>query len=155
MSDETTLETKGLDKLVKALKRDPPQARVGILGSKAARSATGKVSASNATIGAVHEFGAIKIPQRSFLRMPLSEHLGPRIEKSGAADKDVLAEVIASGTMVPWLQKIAILAESIVHEAFDTGGFGKWKPSDMKNKKNQQTLVETQQLRNSITWDVK
>ena len=47
------------------------------------------------------------------------------------------------------------VGESIVQDAFSTGGFGKWKPSRMENKQTKQTLVETQQLRNSITSDVK
>lgn len=157
MSDEAaTLEMKGLDKLIKALKAVPPQIRVGILGDKSARTTpTSKQAPTNATIGAAHEFGTSKLRQRSFLRVPISEHLAAKMENSGALDKDVLAAVIASGTIVPWAQKIAVLAEGIVAEAFDTGGFGKWKPSDMSKKKNSQTLIETQQLRNSITSEVK
>lgn len=144
---------KGLDQLLKALKQtEQPKARVGILGDKNSR--TGKAN-SNATIGAYHEFGTTTLPIRSFLRMPISDRLQKKMEESRALDKDVMKEVIRSGTVIPWLKKIAILAESIVHEAFDTGGFGKWKPSNMDRKKNHQTLVETQQLRNSINSEVK
>jgi phage gpG-like protein len=69
-------------------------------------------------------------------------------------DKDVLNDVLKSGTFTPWLKKVAVLAEGIVADAFASGGFGKWPPSDMTHKKNHQTLVETQQLRNSITSEV-
>lgn len=152
-NDETTLNVTGLDKLLKALKQKPPVARVGILGDKDVRS-TGD-SPSNATIGASHEFGTSKLPQRSFLRVPLSDKLTNEIGVSGALNEGVLKEVMAERSVIPWLRKIAILAEGIVSEAFDTGGFGKWKPSNMKYKKNHETLVETQQLRNSITSEVK
>jgi hypothetical protein len=145
------INTKGLDKLVKALKTKPPVARVGIL-SKNARNTQGP---GNATIGAMHEFGTTKTPVRSFLRVPISEHLEKEMESSGALDKKVLADVVSQGTILPWLQKIAILAEGIVAQAFDTGGFGKWPLSNYSHKKNHQTLVETNQLRESITSEVK
>ena len=152
MSDDVELDTKNLDKLVRALRKKAGSIRIGIFGGNAARS---NGSVNNATIGAFHEFGTSKLPVRSFLRMPISEHMGPYLESSGALNESVLKEVVKQGTIDPWLQKIAILAETIVADAFDTGGFGKWTPSNMANKENQQTLVETQQLRNSITTEIK
>lgn len=143
--------SEGLDKLLKSLKK-PPSIRVGILGSKDSRS--GKEN-SNATVGAAHEFGTTKLPQRSFLRVPIADNLSSYLQKAGLLDKKVIANAVKTGSLSQLLKQIAITAESIVLDAFDSGGFGKWKPSDMKNKKNQQTLVETQQLRNSITSEVK
>jgi hypothetical protein len=151
VSDDVTLNTRGLDKLLKALKGKQPVARVGVLGDKNAR----KESDSNATIGAKHEFGDDKMPIRSFLRMPITDMMQKYLDKSKAFDKDALKRVIASGSILEWLKKVAITAEAIVADAFDSGGFGKWKPSNMQFKKNHQTLVETQQLRNSVTSDVK
>lgn len=152
MSDDVTLNVANLDKLLKALGQKQPVARVGILGTKNSR--TGKVN-SNATVGAAHEFGTSTLPQRSFLRVPITDNLQHECESAGAFDKDTLKAVIAQGTVIPWLKKIALIAEGIVIGAFDTGGYGKWKPSNMTHKKNKQTLVETQQLRNSITSEVK
>ncbi len=154
MDDVVEIKTKGLDKLLKALNAKMPVARVGILGDSNARNSKDG-SNSNATVGAAHEFGTSELPIRSFLRVPISEHLSKKMESSGALDKQVLKQVIAEGTVVPWLKKIATLAEGIVLEAFDTSGFGKWKPSNMDDKKNHQTLVETGQLRNAITSVVK
>ncbi len=153
MDDVVVIKTEGLDKLLRALKQNLPTARVGILGSDDVRSTKG--NPSNATIGAAHEFGTSKLPMRSFLRVPITEHLQSKMESSGALDKQVLKQVIAEGSVVPWMKKIAVLAEGIVAEAFATGGYGKWMPSNMDNKKNHQTLVETQQLRDSITSEVK
>lgn len=142
--------TDGLDKLLKALKK-PPSIKVGILGSKDSRS--GKEN-SNATVGAAHEFGTTKLPQRSFLRVPLTDNLSSYLEKAGLLDKKVIDDAIKTGSITKLLKQIAIVAETIVLDAFDSTGFGKWKPSNMTKKKNAQTLVETQQLRNSITSEV-
>lgn len=154
--DETvTIEIKGLQQLLKALKKKLPIARVGILADKNSRA--GGSTATNAAIGAAHEFGTDKMPQRSFLRVPIAEHLAKKMEDSGALDESTLKEVIKSGSAVTWVKKIAVIAEGIVAEAFATGGFGKWpgwKNPNYKNKDNR-LLVDTGQLRDSITSEVK
>lgn len=151
MSDPVIqINDKALKKLIKAFKGAIPQIRVGIMAGKAGR----KDGSSNAAIGAKHEYGGDGMPIRSFLRMPLSEHLNQKLEASGAFKEVTLREVIRLGSILPWCQKLAITAEGVVQEAFATGGFGKWKPSDMRFKKNHQTLVESQQLRDSITSEV-
>lgn len=149
---ESYLKMQGLENILKALKAKPPIARVGVLGNSNARE--GKVN-SNAQVGAAHEFGTTSLPMRSFLRVPITEQMQNALDESGAFTKKSLKEVIETKSMLPWVQKIAVLAEGIVLEAFDTGGFGKWRPSDMSHKKVKQTLVESQQLRNSITSEVK
>jgi hypothetical protein len=80
MSD--TLNVKGLDQLLKALKSKPPLARVGILGDKSVRATEGTFQ-TNAEIGAAHEFGTTTIPARSFLRVPISQNLQKEMEQSG------------------------------------------------------------------------
>ncbi len=151
MGSGVTLKNKGLKQLVKAFKT-MPEIRVGILGGKAMREDVGP---SNAQIGAAHEYGTKKLPQRSFLRVPLTDNLDRFLGRSGAFDRTTLEQVIREGTIRPWCVKVAIVAEAVVADAFATGGNGKWKPSDMTHKKVHQTLVETQQLRNSITSEVK
>lgn len=166
--ESDTVNVKGLDLLLKALKvSKPPSARVGILGdknkphfvsAKAGQKLPNHIP-TNAEIGAVHEFGSPKrgIPPRSFLRIPISEKLQKYMEDAGAFDEDVFAKVIKTGSVLPWLKKIAILGEAIVSDAFDSAGFGKWKGWKNPNYTNQtnQILVDTQQLRNSITSEVK
>jgi len=154
LSDDVVLKNDKLNDFIKAMKK-PPTARVGILGSKNVRSGKSK---SNATIGAAHEFGTKDMPQRSFLRIPISENLNKYLEASGAFNKALLAQVMKEKSFVPWMKKVAAVAEKIVLEAFDSSGFGKWpqlKPQTMAKKTNQQILVETGQLRNSITSEVK
>lgn len=175
MNDDS-IDTRKLDGLIKALRESKARGRIGILGEKSTRTGEGAelkggkrmnanskakltkenfADKTNAAIGAAHEFGTSKLPQRSFLRVPLADNLQSRMTEAGLLDKDVVSEVIKTRNTVPWLKKVMILCEGIVADAFASGGFGKWKPSVMTNKKNHETLVETQQLRNSITSEVK
>lgn len=128
-----------------------PYARLGVLGGHNARKGEG----SNAEIGQKHEFGDDGLPIRSWLRMPITTHLQKELEKSGAFEEEAILKIINEGDIEKWMKKVGIVGESCVSQAFDTGGFGQWKPSDMRFKKVKQTLVETQQLRNSVTSDVK
>lgn len=173
------MDTRLLDGLAAAIKSSKAYGRIGILGEKSLRSGHGTElkgagtkklvanspgaklksgdfeNVTNASIGAAHEFGTSKLPQRSFLRVPIADKLPKEMVDAGLLERNTVMEVIKTKTVVPWLKKVMILCEGIVADAFDSGGFGKWKPSNMNNKKNKQTLVETQQLRNSITSDVK
>lgn len=153
------IEVTGLEALARALRRDPPTCRLGILGGHASRrSKPGDASSpTNAEIGALYEFNDGRNPNRpggSFLRVPLIDHLESQLQDTGLLDQKTLERVIATGTITPWVRKLAIVGEKVVMGAFATEGYGKWKPSDMTRKKNAQTLVETGQLRNSISSEV-
>lgn len=157
-----TVSTAGLTRFMKALKGQPPVARVGILaGGKNNRTPEeGQKSApNNATIGAAHEFGSIGsgMPARSFLRVPISENLDKRLEASKLLTDEELKQVLKDGSLAPWLKQVAVEAEGIVLDAFESNGFGKWAPWKDPNYENNtgQILVDTQQLRDSITHDVK
>lgn len=151
MEPTIKIDTKALDAFVATLKGKIPVARVGILGDKAKRTGAGD---SNAAVGAFHEFGTENLPIRSFLRIPITDKLQSYLEKSGAFDKSVIRRVIKDKSLREWIAKIGIVAETIVADAFASGGFGKWKKSNMTRKRVHMTLVETQQLRNSITSEV-
>lgn len=148
---EMSVKLEGLEKLLKALKAKPPIAKVGVLSNDAGRSGGG----NNAVIGAAHEFGTSTLPVRSWLRVPINDYLNAQLKASGAFDKETLKQVINSGSLIPWTKKLALVAESIVLEGFDTNGYGKWPQSDYTKKTNAQTLVETGQLRNAVSTEVK
>lgn len=153
MSDGVKIDTSGLTSLLKALKK-PPTIKVGILilGSNSART---EGFLNNATIGAKHEFGLDGMPIRSFLRVPIATNLEKELDNAGMFNEKSINNVIKEKSFKNFSEKVAIAAEAVVLKSFDTGGDGKWKPSDMRYKKIKQTLVETQQLRNSITSEVK
>lgn len=148
MSDPN-LKMDGLDAFIKILKGKPSVLKIGILQDTASRA--GKIN--NATIGAVHEYGTATIPQRSFLRQPLAEHLSSYVENSNVFGKDTFKQVIAKKSFVPYLQKIGIIGETVVSDAFNSGGFGKWPAWKNPGYENNtgMLLIDSQQLRNSIT----
>lgn len=144
-----------LQKLLKMLKEESPKAKVGILGNTNARSTKGP---SNAEIGLKHEFGdpTEDLPQRSFLRMPLTERFDKEITKAVGKkiSEELVKEIFKENSLVPFVRRIGIVGVSVVLQAFETGGFGKWKSSNMAFKKNHQTLVETRQLMQAIISEV-
>lgn len=163
------INTKALDALNKTLKDSKVIVRVGILGGKNVRNnATynqekskykinkkSPANISNAEIGAAHEFGTTNLPVRSFLRMPIAEQFPKELTKAGIFNDKDIQEVIKNSSFRQFANKIGVLAVRTVLMAFDSAGFGKWKESNMHYKKVKQTLVETHQLRDSITFDVK
>jgi hypothetical protein len=126
--------------------------KIGILGSKNSRNDAN----TNAGIGIVHEFGSASknIPERSFLRMPLKEKLPNMLSDIG---KSVILGIVRKNANL-FLKKMGVLGEQIIQEAFDTGGFGKWQKLDdktIKRKGFDKTLIDTTQLRKSVTSEVK
>jgi hypothetical protein len=151
-NDAFEFNDKGLKDLIKSLGDSLPYAKVGILGGKTNRKAQGE---SNATIGRRHEFGTDKLPIRSFLRVPISDKMQKYINSYKGFNEENLKQVIKDKNLSLWIQQLGALAVQIVGEAFNTSGFGKWRPSIMTRKKVRQTLVETTQLRDSIDFEVK
>lgn len=155
MSDDKTIyfNDKNLKQILKALTGPFPKARVGILGTQGTVREDGL---TNAEIGAAHEYGTSKLPMRSFLREPISTKLKIYLKDADAFNDDALKQIATSGSLNLFMKKIGHLCETIVSGAFDTGGFGKWpKWKDPGYQNNTgQVLVDTQQLRNSISSEV-
>ena len=78
-----------------------------------------------------------------------------------AADNDVfkadIEVAVRTASFIPFFNSVATTAETIIADAFDSQGFGDWP--DWKDPSYQNNtgmvLVDTQQLRNSITSEVK
>lgn len=153
MGDTVYLDDKRLRDLIRACKGKVPSAKVGIIASKDTRK-DGK--ATNAEIGAAHEFGTQHLPMRSFLRMPLATQLNKYLESSGAFTRQALDQVAETKSLDNYVKKIAVVAEGVVQEAFATGGFGQWPPWQTPNYTNNANmlLVDSAQLRNSIGSEV-
>lgn len=134
--------------------------QVGILGDKAARfntdqktgTAATSESLTNAELGLIQERGSISrhIPARSFLQMPLFL----KLDKNLSSLKKLILRGIEVGDLRIAYRDLGILAENIVQQAFGSGGFGHWlpnKPSTIARKKSSQPLIDTGQLRRSIS----
>jgi hypothetical protein len=147
------VDDKKLKNFIRTLKKPMGKVQIGILGDKNSRK---EGANGNAEIGAVHEFGSIArgIPKRSFLRMPLETKFKSALSNL-PVDKNGVLEIIKEQSAIVLLMKLGALGKAIILNAFDTRGFGNWKPSNMKYKKVKQTLVESQQLRNSINFRIK
>lgn len=151
MSEKDIASNKILNSLIKALSATLPKARVGIIGSNKNR----KDGLTNAEVGAFHEFGTTKIPQRSFLRVPLSMHYQKMLERATFDKRLSITDI---------LNKMGAAGKAVVQEAFTNGGFGQWEPTkkyvhtvlakEMPEKHAGNILVDTGQLRDSIEWDI-
>ena len=131
---------------------------IGVLGET---NKTVEGGLTIAGIGAVHEFGTdkagrsndISIPERSFIRMPL-ETGQDSIEKT---IEPKIKQYIAEENIEGLFKLIGIAGEARIKEAFETAGFGTWEanaPSTIKSKGSDSPLIDTGELRKSITSKV-
>lgn len=146
----------GLQQLNKAMK-EKLQTRVGILSGSGAR--TDENGVSNATIGLVHEMGSATkgIPARSFLRMPM-QFKADEITNMVLKKRSKIEQSMAEGDAAPLYDTLGVSAVAFIQQAFESGGYGQWAPNannTVKQKGSSSPLIDTGQLRESITWEVK
>jgi len=101
--------------------------------------------------GAIHEFGAGNIPQRSFLRVPFQTK---RKELNAGIAKQFELMIDKGNSVIVALGRIGLIAENVSRGAFTSLGYGTWKPSTPatnRRKGSSQTLVDTGTLKGSIT----
>ena len=151
---EISIDLKNLDRLNK-FSRNQYRADVGIFSSNNKRNDTNKLT--NAEIGARHEYGVMSenLPRRSFLKDPLTIKGNDVINK---ANELIKKNLFTDNGTKNTVQSLGMFAESIVVQAFETGGFGTWTPLSYKTiseKGHTQILLDTLQLKNSIASRVK
>lgn len=146
----------GLNNLIKTMD-SPYVVRVGILGEKP-RSKTNasekdqKDPPTNAEIGLAHEKGvkSRNLPRRSWLQTPLEDHLPEYFLKEGPSAMVAMIQ----GKALQVYTLLAAKCEDIIQVGFDTGGYGKWqalKEATIARKKSSAILIDTAQLRKSVT----
>lgn len=145
----------GLEEMRKGI-GDLYRARVGILGQYAARTGETEQSINNATLGLIQMYGSVtnKIPPRDFLVMPIERKrrellkvLGSSTARAAFAQKDFKRLFMIIGAT----------AAGFVDEAFASAGFGTWapnKPATVARKGSSAPLIDTAELRKSISFDV-
>ena len=108
-----------------------------------------------ATLAAVHEFGSISrnIPERSFLRSAI-------IEGKGKINDTVAQGVqayLSQGKQIDLMfyDRIGLFASNLVKDKIVRGPFVPLAPATIKRKKSSKPLIDTGQLRQSITWIVR
>ncbi len=115
----------------------------------------GNEEKTNAEIGLKQEVGSLSehIPRRSFLEMPLTLKM-PDYYKTFS---NQLMKAIDEGNIKPVYVNLGIKGEQIVQMAFASRGFGQWpdnSPVTVARKGSSSPLIDTGQLRKSITSDV-
>ena len=145
---EITGDFSRLEKLIEGLEGDY-SIDVGVFSE--AKTPDGKQVAE---YGAYNEFGSIVVkdrpPKRSFIRMPI-EQKQDKIETYVAGKAQGHLE---TGDVKAIFQDIGIAAESVIQEAFDTQGFGAWKPdadSTVARKGSSAPLIDDGTLRKAVT----
>jgi len=105
--------------------------------------------------------GYIHIPARSFLQMPLSRKNAIIKELKNQLDtKDVdyiVKYFIKTGDMRTLATMLGLSAKEIVLQAFETEGFGQWKPNSpftVAMKGSSKPLLDTGELRQKIDFEV-
>lgn len=158
MANEVVANVKNLKTLIGYLAGGLPKVRVGILGSTSART-SGELN--NAEIGYTNEVGKKtgypKIPRRSFLVMPLTQYFYEKLKGKKTLASKMFEKAIKEGTADKFMQKVGFVAEETIQEAFSTNGYGQWKPNaprTVAQKKSDSPLIDTGQLRRSITSKV-
>lgn len=123
---------------------------VGVTAKTNSRS--GKFS--NAELAAIHEFGspARNIPERSFLRKPLINNAAviANLAKN-AVGKFITGQITAEAA----LGALGEEAKNISKVAIAEGITPALKPATIKRKKSTKPLIDTGQLLNSITYEVR
>lgn len=159
MAQDVKLEFSKLKTLLGYLTNGLPKVKVGIIGSKAAVKR--KDELTNAQIGFIQEFGKMtgkpRIPARSFIDMPLKLHLKEYMEKSETFSKKAFEKAIKDGKAEEFAKKVGVQAEGVIQEAFETSGWGQWeqnRPSTIKRKGSDKPLIDTGELRRSISSEV-
>lgn len=141
----------GLNKLIKhSEEMNKLCTKVGILGDN---NPTYEGGITTAEIASHHEFGTIKIPKRSWLMMPLEKYLQDNIKEFH--NKIFIA--LRHGNIKEIFMLVGMAAEAIIQDAFNSGGFGEWKPLapiTIKRKGSSAILIDTAQLRKSVTSKV-
>lgn len=108
-----------------------------------------KVPMTVIRLGAIHEYPVPPMPRRSFLRTPFAVKRAD-IDKAIAAQFVAVAEKGMNASTA--LGRIGAAATNIAKTAFVTNGYGMWKKS---KKKHGRTMIDTNTLRNSLTWSVR
>lgn len=110
---------------------------------------------TNADIGLAHEKGVKtkNLPRRSWLEEPLQDKLRLHMQKLG----EQAIEKMLNSQYEQAYAELGVIAEIIIQKGFETGGYGKWpklKQSTIAAKGSSAILIDTAQLRRSITSEV-
>lgn len=145
-----TERDRGWNKLIRAMKRGDVSARVGIVGGPAGQS---HGSLNNASLGAVHEFGTRRVPERSFLRATVDEQR-TQVETQLARVVREFYGTQDRARLTRGLGRVAAKVTADVKKKIVGSIPPPNAPATVARKGSSTPLVDTGQLVNTISWDV-
>lgn len=128
--------------------------KMGYTGPNATRAPQAGEALTNPQLAAKHEYG-VGVPRRSMLRMPFHLH-GDKVLKDAQADaRAQLSQMTRNprAAAKKVLDRVGIAGENLVQEAFETRGFGSWKPNAPETialKGSSSPLIDTAQMRRAV-----
>ena len=101
-------------------------------------------------VAAINEFGTARIPERSFLRVPLNQSR----DKLGKALEHAAKSMIDGKSDFTAMSQVGAMGAAICQEAISNGIAPANKPSTIQKKGSSTPLIDTGNLRQSITYVV-
>lgn len=134
---------------------DGTSVAVGIQGPEAGAVEHEGTELSNVQLGVIHEFGApgAGIPERSFIRAPFDANLKKLTRIAGKA-----AQLVYDVEKLSADKALGLIGEASV--AIFVGAINKGIPPELKpatvaRKGSSKPLIDTAQLKQSITWKIR
>ena len=144
---------RGWKRLLRKLRKSPPDLTVGVHGEQDARNGGG---IGNVGLAAVHEFGSARarIPERSFLRRTIDEKQSTYLRMSYRLGAKVYAE--KSFTLRDGLEILGAKVASDVRRTIrlTPGDWPALKPATIRRKGSSKPLVDRAELIRSIKHKV-
>lgn len=147
------LDRKKLDNLLK-ISKDVYKVKVGVINGGGEKAPDGNLTVAG--YGYINEVGSIinNIPQRSFIRSPLSLKLKQEMLRL----KETYAKLFFKEQKIKEAYNILGLScKGIILDAFSTSNGGAWAPNSaftIKKKGSSKPLIDTGRLRKSIDFKV-
>lgn len=106
---------------------------------------------STALVAAVHEYGSEHVPERPFMRVAIQENLG----NYKALNANSLKQLVrGSITTDKALGLLGLMASSHIKEKIKNGSFAPLKAATIKRKGSSKPLIDTGQMRQSVTYEL-
>lgn len=161
MTARVTDNDRGASKMLASMRAlGKARVRVGVLADapKKTGTRTGKrgrqiqQAATLAEVAAAHEFGTATIPQRSFIRATVDLKAGEI-----AAEQEKLAAQVVDSKITPEvaMERLGAAVQGMVQTRIAEEGIGPaLAPATVARKGSDKQLVDTGQLRSSVTYQV-
>ena len=116
------------------------------------------LGASVVEIGAIHEFGAGNVPERSFIRDTVDTYRAKYLKYMGASFRREVMDIAKSKSTPAesiTLKRLGLMVEGDMKKRIAQGINPPLKPETIRKKKSSTPLIDTGQLRASIASEIR